>query len=39
LRARRQGDPLPVAGQVTSLELVFVLTITQQLAATLWGGV
>src|SRR5262249_40407498 len=42
MQRRRQGIPLPVAGQVTSLELffdlVFVFTITQLTAAVLPGG-
>ncbi|HEX4470870.1 MAG TPA: low temperature requirement protein A [Nocardioides sp.] len=42
MRARRQGGPLPVAGQVTSLELffdlVFVFTITQLTATVGPGG-
>ena len=42
MRARRRDDTLPVAGQVTSLELffdlVFVFTITQLTATELQGG-
>ena len=42
MQARRQGGPLPVAGQVTSLELffdlVFVFTITQLTATVAPGG-
>jgi len=42
MQARRRTDTLPVAGQVTSLELffdlVFVFTITQLTATVLQGG-